>query len=594
MDYYQYDHLVNESPLRKALAKKKNRELRKFLISIISFLLLFTVAYMIIVYARYGESPDISDVAYALLILVLLIVAIRLPYTRFMPFFIILLDYYFLFLSLRTADPHHTEIPLLVIIPIVSYLAFPMKHAIFTNWIYMLAAYFLFSPWNAVLNFRSQDPVYTLILFASYILVSIISFYTATVYKDHIETLLQDFFFDRLNGVPNEELLRLKVEAEPKGLACLMRIVNIDDFCKANEKIYVQKLIAELVKSLMLSEEFPGLEIFKKKNNDLILLCESVKKDEWDRSLKNFMDRFSVMSINFNDQTVYLKISCGATPVEKDMVSILRKTEAALEMALRNNTPYHFLENYPNPKDRQIESPFQTLMKCIKNDTIVLHFQPIVDPITTEVAKAEALIRFYSSDGTMLSQGALLEAAYESGMNGYLTGLIIEKAGHWSKENNIPVSVNISTYDLQFKPVVDSISKTNHALKNLGLNLTIELLESTNCSKKHLNLLREMQQEGIEIAIDDFGSGFANFERILTFNADIIKFDGSLIKELPTSKVARHLVSSMCQLAHMKNIRTIAEHIEDESILRHARAFPIDLMQGYYYGKPSPKILQKA
>jgi EAL domain-containing protein (putative c-di-GMP-specific phosphodiesterase class I) len=91
---------------------------------------------------------------------------------------------------------------------------------------------------------------------------------------------------------------------------------------------------------------------------------------------------------------------------------------------------------------------------------------------------------------------------------------------------------------------------------------------------------------GIKIAIDDFGVGYSNFERLLEFEPDIIKIDGSLVRNITKDRYSRDVVESIVKFAKKQNILTIAEFVENEEIFNLLSELEVDYSQGYYFGKP--------
>lgn len=91
-------------------------------------------------------------------------------------------------------------------------------------------------------------------------------------------------------------------------------------------------------------------------------------------------------------------------------------------------------------------------------------------------------------------------------------------------------------------------------------------------------------------AIDDFGSGYANFENLVKLDADIIKIDGSLIKELDTNTNAHDIINAITYFAKRKGIVTVAEFVSSEAIFSEVKALGINYAQGFYIHTPSEGI----
>jgi len=103
-----------------------------------------------------------------------------------------------------------------------------------------------------------------------------------------------------------------------------------------------------------------------------------------------------------------------------------------------------------------------------------------------------------------------------------------------------------------------------------------------------------LRKLGVQIAIDDFGSGYANYAHILTLKPDYLKIDGSLIKNILIDGDSRILVKNIINFAKDLNIKTIAEYVENEEIFELLKEFGVDEYQGYYFGRPTDLINEQS
>ena len=97
-----------------------------------------------------------------------------------------------------------------------------------------------------------------------------------------------------------------------------------------------------------------------------------------------------------------------------------------------------------------------------------------------------------------------------------------------------------------------------------------------------------MKTYGCKIAIDDFGSGYSNFEHLIQLNVDYIKIDGSLISNIDTNKASQTIVEMLAQFASKMQIKTIAEFVSTDSIKDVVETIGINESQGYLYSQPIP------
>ena len=118
--------------------------------------------------------------------------------------------------------------------------------------------------------------------------------------------------------------------------------------------------------------------------------------------------------------------------------------------------------------------------------------------------------------------------------------------------------------------------------------LIFEVTESnslTNLEQANMTLTT-LQNMGCRVAIDDFGTGYASYARLKDISADILKIDGSFIRNILTSSLDYQIVESICQLARMKKMQLVAEYVENEAVKAAVQSLGIDYIQGYLIGRP--------
>jgi EAL domain-containing protein (putative c-di-GMP-specific phosphodiesterase class I) len=498
---------------------------------------------------------------------------------------------------MRSVQGLYFEIVLISIFPIISYLFMKLKEAIIFNWLYFISCVLLFFPLHDRLQLRESEVMYSLILLATFIVVSIITFYSALEHKAHLNDMKKEIFFDGSTGLPNWHLLKHRLDEGLTGYVAILRISNFSEIHKIKGVDISGKILLSVKKKMESFSEFNNLEIFKLRWGDFAILWEKeILLNRVDWNLKRIMDSFSIFSVSINDNIVYLKTISGAVPAIGDSAGILHHAECAVELAELKQKPHIIIPDYEKHKRKdEYNKPFQVLLDCFEHDRIQLHYQPIVNLKTNEIVKVEALVRFYDGSGLSLDITPILNSCYLTGMNKKLTRLILEMATKWSVENECDIAVNIGFEDLIDPDIIKCILFTLEDLKGCNRKLTLEVLESsavldTDLSFNNLLILR---YSGALVAIDDFGSGFANFDRIISMKPDIIKFDGSLIKQLPFNEDSRFLVSMIRKLAEKNGMETVAEHVENREILEYVELYGIDHVQGFLFGKPSPILEYK-
>ena len=150
-------------------------------------------------------------------------------------------------------------------------------------------------------------------------------------------------------------------------------------------------------------------------------------------------------------------------------------------------------------------------------------------------------------------------------------------------------SVNITMEDILNRSINETIIRLLDRYPDIGYRVVFEIVESESIDGSYNDVLafvEKIKERGCKIAIDDFGSGYSNFEYLIRIQADFIKIDGSLIKDINTKKEAYTVVSVIVSFAKQMGIRTIAEFVEDETTLATLKDLGIDYSQGYYFSKP--------
>ncbi len=231
-----------------------------------------------------------------------------------------------------------------------------------------------------------------------------------------------------------------------------------------------------------------------------------------------------------------------------------------------------------------------TLYQALAEDRIVPWFQPILNLHTGKVERYEALMRIVGKDGTITySPGEFLPVLKSLAIYHDATLSVLHKTFQLMEQVPAHFEINLSTNDIENPETAERILTYLESRPELCKRLTIELLESEaiNDYSRTLLFITRLKMLGVEVALDDFGSGYSNFNYLFEMPLDIIKVDGSLITALqsPTKKA---VVEAILSIAHKLKLQTIAEFVRDEHTLQQVGELGFDLAQGYAIGKPVP------
>ncbi|SIN72407.1 diguanylate cyclase (GGDEF) domain-containing protein [Sulfurivirga caldicuralii] len=230
------------------------------------------------------------------------------------------------------------------------------------------------------------------------------------------------------------------------------------------------------------------------------------------------------------------------------------------------------------------------LYQALAEDRIVPWFQPILNLHTSQLEHYEALMRVVDENGTIIhSPSEFLPVLKSLDIYHEATLSIIHKTFQLMEQVPGHFSINLSTRDIENTKTADQILAYLQNRPDLCQRLTIELLESEaiNDYSRTLLFINRLKLLNVRIALDDFGSGYSNFNYLFEMPLDIIKVDGSLITALenPTKKT---IVKAILFIAQQLNLKTIAEFVRDEQTLEQVRALGFDYAQGYAVSNPRP------
>lgn len=241
-------------------------------------------------------------------------------------------------------------------------------------------------------------------------------------------------------------------------------------------------------------------------------------------------------------------------------------------------------------KDNAIENlnMLKKVKLAINENRIRPYFQPIVNLETKKPIKYEALVRLIDINSKAIVPYFFLELSKKSKLYPEITKIVIEKSIEFIKKENISVSINISYQDINDKATLSFIKNKLEENQDISHLITFELLESEEIQNydEIFSFIAMIKAHNCKLAIDDFGSGYSNFIHLFNMKPDILKLDGSLIKDIHTNEKSKNIVEAMVVLAKKSNIQTVAEFIDNKIVDDLVTKIGVDLGQGYFYSPP--------
>jgi EAL domain-containing protein (putative c-di-GMP-specific phosphodiesterase class I) len=232
------------------------------------------------------------------------------------------------------------------------------------------------------------------------------------------------------------------------------------------------------------------------------------------------------------------------------------------------------------------------LRRAIEEEQFVLHFQPLVDLGTGRITGAEALVRWDHPERGLLPPGAFIPLAEETGLIAALGRWVIRTAPRhvagWAGENGrgseMRLGINISAVQLQDPVVAEELRETLAATGFPPSRLILEITESV--AIRTPEIIQSLRADGMQVAVDDLGTGYASLEYLTHLDVDIMKVDRLFISGMGRDVRDDAIVEAAALLAHRLDARAVAEGIETAEQLGRVRDLGYDLGQGFYFSEP--------
>ena len=402
-------------------------------------------------------------------------------------------------------------------------------------------------------------------------------------------------YTDSLTGVYNRRYLRVFLKSvNIDNYQVLM--FDVDHFKKINDNYghkagdMVLHNLAKIVKKLIREEDL----IFRYGGEEFLLFVK-VNRDfnVGEKIAERIKEAVEQEKFLYEDQIIKTTISIGINKYPqrfKTIDQVIKYADEMLYLAKKDGRNCIRLE-YANHKSMQ-KLTISEIKDALEQKRIICYYQPIFDSKTLTIVKYEALVRLIKKDKTVVGPYFFLEQIFSTTLYTELTNVVIENVFNKIEQMGVKISVNLNFSDILDSKIYDSVIKSIKKHKKYASLLTIELLEyekleNIDIIKKRIN---EIRSYGVLIALDDFGSGYANYEIFKYIPIDIIKIDGSLIKDLPNSETSLKIVKSIILLAKELNIKMVAEFVHSKEVLEKTKFLGIEYLQGFYLSPPEENI----
>jgi diguanylate cyclase (GGDEF)-like protein len=422
--------------------------------------------------------------------------------------------------------------------------------------------------------------------------------------------------YDQLTGLSNRKYLfntlQTMIDSNNNVNGCKqefnLMLMDIDHFKQINDtighdngdlvlKFVAQRLLSVIPENVLIAriaaDEFALVLPGKMSTESLISLFNNLT----DELKKHFI-------VGSQDMMLSMSTGLARFPYDADNVEQILNcaTQAMYNAKAQGRNCLQFF-NQQIQKDAERNAELHLYLKsALSQDEFELYYQPIVNPFSGQIIKAEVLLRWVHN-GQFISPDEFIPIAEESGL--------IVQIGEWvrmqalttivalqKRHLAIPLSINVSTIefwtpDLQhrFLAYFDVIQQ------KLGLDylpyslITLEITESLMMKQQETinQLLTELRHRGMQISVDDFGTGYSSLSYLANFPVDQIKIDKSFIHKISSGSRHKALIEAIVSMSRALDLAIVAEGVETQVELDYIKQQDIEAVQGYYFYKPMPQ-----
>lgn len=404
---------------------------------------------------------------------------------------------------------------------------------------------------------------------------------------------LKDLYIDKLTRLPNRNRLKKDLELTAEDL---MALINIDKFSTINDLFGEDngnKLLiafASLIKQFFNSEDY---RIYRIESDKFAVVAKDYKMDinQFEKLCEKFANHIEDNAILIDENEIDLNVTIGIACADNKLA--YKYTERVINYARQRFEQILVYDNSFNIQESFEDNIkwVKEVKKGLKEGLFVAFYQPIVNTNTQEIYKYEALIRYINDVGEVIAPIKFLDIAKKAKLYSNIIEIMLLQAIGLIKEQGKRVAVNISFDDITNTKTTKKIYETLENNKDYTHLLEFEILESEeiNNFETVTFFIDKVKNLGCSVGVDDFGAGYSNFNMLTNLNIDFVKIDGSLIKNIDTSKNQQIIVETIADFSKKFGFKTVAEFVSSKEIYEKVKGLDIDYCQGYHFGKPESK-----
>lgn len=440
--------------------------------------------------------------------------------------------------------------------------------------------------------------------------------------KRSTEQIEELAYFDTLTGLPNkvsffDGVQSLIQQAEAGNTMVAVLFFDLDNFKTINDSLghhYGDELLMSVGSRLRecirgsdmlqsahnLQKEVKGSMIARLGGDEFTLALANIQEPQQASKVAVRILTKLAMPFHLNDNEVFVGASIGIAVYPRDgttVEALLKHADIAMyEAKSRGKNNFQYFDQHMNDPINERLALESAMRAAIEHQEFQLYYQPKVPVGNARRYEFEALLRWKHPQKGFVSPAVFIPIAEETGLIQQIGEWIFDTAcaqiRRWLDEgyDNVCVSVNLSPVQMNFGNPIGVIS---HCLQKYDIparHLEVEITESGLMRNEQIatSILEHLKETGIHVALDDFGTGYSSLAYLRRFPIDVLKIDRAFIKDVESDPISTKVLDAVITLAKSLDLAIVAEGVETQAQLSMLEQRGCDLIQGYFYARPTP------
>jgi diguanylate cyclase (GGDEF)-like protein len=427
------------------------------------------------------------------------------------------------------------------------------------------------------------------------------------IHRSSHEARLSEYrsLHDRLTELPNRVLFHDRAQrsiaaARRNGRSVAILIMDLDRFKEVNDTLghhHGDLLLQEVgprLRSVLRDSDTVG----RMGGDEFAVLLPDVNGPEDATNVAHKLLEALARPYTVGGVTIDMHASIGIACFPEhgdDVDTLIQRGDVAMYMAKSAHTQVESYSSESDPYSKDRLALVAQLREALTNNEFIMHYQPQADLATGRLGGVEALVRWQHPTRGLLYPDTFIPLAELTGLIPRITvealRLAIAQGAEWRRRGlDMVVAVNVSSRDLHDRDLPQRVAAllADHDLP--ADRLMIEITESMLMvdPERAREILEDLSNAGIGIAVDDFGTGYSSLAYLKRLPIDKIKIDRSFVMGMTRDESDRHIVASTVDLGRNLGLQTVAEGVEDRESYERLAEMGCDLAQGYHLSRPVP------